>query len=531
MRVPLRIPSAYTLAILGILALGVALRTYQYATLDSLWNDELSIAINVTQKGWLQLLSAPLEHRQVAPVGFLAAQKAGVSLLGNDEAGLRLFPYLASLASLVLFWRVSVRYLGRLGQIAALSFFASSPALLWYARNAKQYSSDVAVVLALLLLALRLQDEAGTVRSGLIIGLLGGFAILVSQPAALVGAGLVGVLLIQRQQMGKPLAPIVAIGAVWILGASIQVLTSLLVSSPEAREFMGKAWRGAFFPVPWTSWRDFVWLPRRLLAFSGFFIGLFRPDTLPEAAVAGLYGVLALIGFRSLARRRPQAAALLFVPPVVAVLASIPRLLPFSGRVAMYMGPSLLLFSMGGMERVREWLSPRFRRWSAVAIVFLGLAPALLVPLRLPGLNHRQPARPVLEELQSQWQPDDAIYVQYGALKAMRFYGRPMGIKRWIPGGRHSDTRAYLREVDALRGRPRAWVFFTGSSACVPRAIRSYLTAVGTEVASIPDPYGNYGRDEAAAYLYALDDSTRAIRFTALTYPIADCRDAREVEE
>jgi 4-amino-4-deoxy-L-arabinose transferase-like glycosyltransferase len=495
--------------------------------LDSLWNDELSIATNVTEKGWAELLSSPLNHRQVAPVGFLAAEKAGVSLLGDNEAGLRLFPYLASLASLFLFWRVSVRYLGRLSQIAALSFFASSPALLWYTRNAKQYSSDVAVVLALLLLALRLQEEEGTVRAGLITGVLVAVAILVSQPATLVGGGLIGVLMIQRLQMGKRLAPIVTLSAVWIVGASIQVLMSLLVSSPEAREFMSNAWRGAFFPIPWSSWQAFLWLPRRLLAFSAFFTGLFRPDTLPEVAVAGLYGVLALIGFRYLARRRPQAAALLFVPPAVAILASIFRVLPLSGRVAMFMGPSLLLFSMGGLEQVREWLSPRFHRGSSVAIVFLGLAPALLLPLRLPPLNHRQPTRPVLEEVRSQWRPGDAIYVQYGALKAMRFYGNPMGIKPWIAGGKQPDRRAYLREVDALRGHSRAWVFFAGSPDCVPHTIRSYLAAVGTEVARIPDPYGNFGRDEAAAYLYALDDSTRATRFTSDTYPIPACRAAR----
>jgi hypothetical protein len=531
MRVPPPILSRYTLAILGILVIGVALRTYQYLTLDSLWNDELSIALNVTETGWPEFLSTPLNYLQVAPIGFLAAEKGAVLLLGNNEAGLRLFPYLASLAALLLFWRVSVRYLGRLSQIAALSFFASSPALLWYARNVKQYSGDVAVVLVLLLLALRTQHGAGTVRAGLIMGFLGGFAILLSQPAALVAPVLVGVLMVQRRRTGERLAPILALGAVWIVGASIQALTSLLVSSPDAREVMTKIWASAFFPIPWRSWRDFLWLPRRFLAFSAFFIGLFRPDTLPEVAVAGFYGILALIGFRYLACRRPRAAALLFVPPVVAIAASIPRLLPLSGRVAMFMGPSLLLFSMGGLERVGGWLSPRFHRWSSVAIVFLGLAPALLLPFRLPRLNHRQPVRPVLEELQSQWRPGDGVYVEYNALKAMQFYGKPMGIQPWIAGGRHPGRRAYLREVDALRGRPRAWFFFTGSPRCVPRTIRAYLAAVGTEVARIPDPYGNYGRDEAAAYLYALDDSTRAIRFTAYTYPVPACEDEREEEQ
>ncbi|HYO45506.1 MAG TPA: glycosyltransferase family 39 protein [Gemmatimonadota bacterium] len=478
----------------------------------------------MTQRGWKELLTTPLDYLQVAPVGFLAAEKLGVTILGNTEAGLRLFPYLASLAALCLYWRVSVRYLGRLSQIASVSLFALSPALLWYARNAKQYSGDVAVVLVLLLLALRMQEGAGRVRQGLILGFLGGVAILFSQPAVLVAAALGTVLLVQRWPPRGRLAPIAALGAGWFVGALIATVTSLMVSSQASRAFMAGAWEFAFFPIPWGSWRDFLWLPRRLLAFSGFFIGLFRPDTLLEVAIAGVYGGLALIGFPYLARRHPSAAALLFVPPVVAVLASIFRLLPLSGRLAIYMGPSLLLFSMAGLEQVRCWLSPKFHRGFPFAVVLLGLAPALILPFQLPRLNHRQPARLVLEEVRSQWRSGDAIYVQYGANTAMQFYGEVRGTEPWIAGEKYrGDTRAYLREVDVLRGRPRAWIFFTGSPRCVPLAIRSYLETIGTEVARIPDPYGNEGMNEAAAYLYALDDSTRAVRASAKTFPIPVC--------
>lgn len=529
---PRRMLSRHAIAINGILLIGGALRTYQFITLDSLWSDELSIALNVTQRGWAELLTTPLDYFQVAPVGFLAAEKLGVMILGDTEAGLRLFPYLASLAALLLFWRVSVRYLERLNRIAALSLFALSPALLWYARNAKQYSGDVAVVLALLLLALRMQEGRGGVRVGLIIGLLGGVAILFSQPAVLVAAALGAVLLVQRWRTRGRLAPIIALGAGWSAGALIATVTSMMVSSPASRAFMAEAWEFAFFPIPWGSWRDFFWLPRRLLAFSGFFIGLFRPDTLLETAVAGLYGGLALIGFPYLARRHPRAAALIFVPPTVAVLASIVRVLPLSGRTAIYMGPSLLILSMAGVEQIRGWLSPKLRQWSLYAVVLLGLAPALILPLLLPLLNHRQPVRPVLEEVRSQWRSGDAIYVSYGANKAMQFYGEPRGFEPWIAGGKHGgDTRAYLREVDALRGRPRAWFFFTGARRCMPQAIRSYLEAIGTEVARIPDPYENDGENEAAAYLYVLDNSTRAARFSANTYPIPECGDVREGQE
>src|SRR5687767_14302770 len=89
------------------LVVGAALRTVEYTAFASLWVDELFIVLNVTKREWIELLTEPLRYHQVAPIGFLIATKLGAEILGPGEAGLRLFPYLASLAGLVLFWRVS----------------------------------------------------------------------------------------------------------------------------------------------------------------------------------------------------------------------------------------------------------------------------------------------------------------------------------------------------------------------------------------------------------------------------------------
>src|SRR5262245_24302323 len=104
--------SPWALGLVIILLLGCTLRTIQYAGHTSLWFDEIALALNIEQRSLGALLSRPLENAQVAPVGFLTAEKAATVLLGPSETGFRLVPWLFSVAALFLFWRVARRMLG-----------------------------------------------------------------------------------------------------------------------------------------------------------------------------------------------------------------------------------------------------------------------------------------------------------------------------------------------------------------------------------------------------------------------------------
>jgi len=230
-----------------------------------MWLDELAIAINVSERNLAELLLRPLDLNQVAPPGFLALEKLGGLLLGHDEAGLRLFPWLASLASLFLFWRVAMRCTSGVTLAAGLLAFAASPALVWYAGNAKQYSGDVSVTLLLLLLALQVDEDRWSAREAALWGLVGGAAILASQPAVLVGAGLVVVLVARRLHSQKPLPPVLALGGGWAIGAAVVTAASLLVVSTKVRDSMTGTWDNSFMPAPWKGLLEVVWLPTRLM--------------------------------------------------------------------------------------------------------------------------------------------------------------------------------------------------------------------------------------------------------------------------
>src|SRR5262245_51433331 len=73
-------------AFLGTLvAIGTALRIFQYVSDTSLWFDELSIVRNLVHRSEGQLATQPLNYAQVAPVGFLLAEKAVSRGLGESD--------------------------------------------------------------------------------------------------------------------------------------------------------------------------------------------------------------------------------------------------------------------------------------------------------------------------------------------------------------------------------------------------------------------------------------------------------------
>ena len=86
-----------------LLLTGMLLRIRQYLTGRSLWVDEAMLALNIVERDFAGMFK-PLDYDQGAPLGFLLVEKVFNLLLGKHELALRLFPLLAGLASLGLFY-------------------------------------------------------------------------------------------------------------------------------------------------------------------------------------------------------------------------------------------------------------------------------------------------------------------------------------------------------------------------------------------------------------------------------------------
>jgi predicted membrane-bound mannosyltransferase len=181
--------SALKKVALGMIVIGVILRLFQYSLNRSLWLDESFIALEVVNKSFLELLG-PLNYYQVAPIGFLFTEKAFLLLLGNNEYILRLFPLVAGIVSLFLFYYIARHCIREPGALIAFGLFSLSAHLVYYSSEVKQYSSDVTIALLLLAVTMFIRSKKFTNRSIVFFGAIGGIAVWFSLPSVFVLAGI-----------------------------------------------------------------------------------------------------------------------------------------------------------------------------------------------------------------------------------------------------------------------------------------------------------------------------------------------------
>jgi hypothetical protein len=516
-----------------VILIGVVLRTIQYGAFASLSSDEAAVAINVIDRDLLELLFQPLMYYQVAPLGFLALEKLSVGILGDIEAAFRLFPYLLSLASLPLFWRVAARYLGFATLLAALIVFAMSPTLVLYGGMAKQYSGDIAVTLLLLWMALRCLEGPLTTAGGALFGIAGGLALLLSHAAVLVAGGLGVLLLLEGWRAGRSAVPRVALCAGWAIGAAVLSYTSLATYSTDTSEFMASWWRSDFVPPPWLGLAELLWIPSRVagsVAYTAAYVN--SPSSLPEYGLVAVYGLLLLAGAVHLARKNGWTAAALAVPLLVAIAAAAFRLLPLSGRVSLFLGPALLIWCFGGFDGIRTWLPAVFRPLVPPAALALAILPVLALLLVIPPPIIQADTSAIFREVRSRWRPEDELVVSRGiwARVSSTYYGNRFGVEGWTHLDRlwgqytaEEVLRGYLSGIDAHRGSPRTWYYLDGLADCEREAMLGYLSAIGTEIYSVDSRISKGGK--VSAHLYDLSDPELLGTASAATWPVPECRD------
>ncbi len=128
---------------------GLIWRTVRYALAFPLWGDEAYVAVNFLTRDFAGL-TRPLEYFQIVPPGFLWAEWLAVRSFGTGERALRLVPYLAGVASLLLFWRFCREVATRRTVLLAVAMLAASFYPVRHSTEVKPYAIDLLISLALL---------------------------------------------------------------------------------------------------------------------------------------------------------------------------------------------------------------------------------------------------------------------------------------------------------------------------------------------------------------------------------------------
>jgi hypothetical protein len=433
------------------LGVGAIIRIAWWIVDRPIWLDEAMLSLGVIHRP----LGAHLLYGQIAPPGFVLAQWSIVSLFGASGRALRTAPLVASLIALPLFARLARRVLHDDARVvAAVWLFAINRALVTYAVEAKPYSWDVTVTIALMLVVLD--------GSALAAGALGAVLVWCSFPAVIVLAGL-GVVWLVRQP--KRAAPAVAmwvasgVPAIWVAERSV-----------TDREYLHAFWVDGFWHG--VSWP--VTQSARVL------------DDLLKMPPGVIWLVAILAGVWLMPRRQVMA------PVVAALVAALAGVYPLASRLALYLMPSALL-AVAAIRRY--WIVGLFVATQAVEAVLL---------------EQHEDMRTVAKAMTMARRPGDAVYVYYGAVPTFEFYADTTGIVR---GGCHRDDwPAYLHELDAFRGKPRVWLVmahaFDRNGVQEDSLLVRHLNATGRASRTI-------AARSAFAVLYDLSDAANAVSVAA----------------
>jgi hypothetical protein len=437
-----------------LIGCGIILRVAQYLVNRSLWMDEAMLALSIIRRSFSELLK-PLDFNQAAPVAFLMLQRLAVELQGDSELALRLVPLLAGIGSMFLFYGVARRLLEGYATLISLGLFALSYYPIYYASEVKQYSSDLAIALLLLYLSARYAEPRRP--SGLwtaLFGAAGVIAVWFSHPAAFVLAGL-GVTLLAWHWRNRDWAGMVrlsALGALWLcsFGINYWFFSRPLASNQGLIQY----WSGSFMPFPPRSLTDVGW-------FKNHFLAVFDH---PGGLSAGLAVFFFVIGSAAMILSSAWRYSLVTAPIAVTLLASGLGLYPFSGRLLLFIVPSLLLVVAAGAEQTRLALRYTHALGGVLLLIALFAGPVLGAASNLAKPRAPEQIRPVLHYLLTQRQSNDVVYVHHGAFPAYQYYAKRLGLdqSKTIFGIKAKQRFwNYVDDVEQLHGLPRVWILFS----------------------------------------------------------------------
>lgn len=509
------------LAVPALVATALAIRFAYYLLNPSLSNDEASLALNLMHRSYAGLFER-LDFNQAAPPGFLVLQKLAIDVFGPSPYALRLLPLLAGVAACLLVHPVAERIAGPLAAIVALSVFAVSDPLITYASTDKQYSIDVAVVLALYAAAIKLRQRLH-MRDTVLFALVGMAGALVSHPAVFLLATIWAVLAIENAAARRwhQVARLTAVASVWFGSFA----TAYLLTRPSIEQVQRSVQLG---------WDQPVAALRTLGGLARYLLGI--PEFAPEArtALTFMAVLLSCLGIGVLSRRGVSLTAVLVAPAILASIAVSIGLYPNYARTFLFVIPAVIVLLASGagflLSRCRR---PIVHGVAGLAVVLLISAGVFQTIRHLRSSNVKEPTR-VLAYLAEETRSGDTLYVSRTAQYTFRYYVEcgcfassglvAKGRKLWpirptagygqfdaavessppllIAGSSTgSSQKDYTNEFARVLGRKRVWVLFIDPDPNAKRALTIFLSNHGRLLDAFPD------RNEhtvASLFLYAL---------------------------
>jgi hypothetical protein len=493
-----------------IIGYGIILRIVQYLHNRSLFLDEArDTVVGILGRSFADLLAPPPAiFTPTPPLGFFVIEKLAVQFLGDSEYALRLYPLMAGVISLFLFYYVAKQYIKPGALLVALILFATLEPLIYYSSSIRPYSSDIASALLIYTAAIYINSKRLNMLRIAFFGILGAIVIWFSSPSVfiLAGVGTVFALFSLIKREWERLGSLLIIYLCWVL--SFAACYFIYLDNFTNTEWFVNALKGedAFMPFPPLSFSAFKWFITRFFGTFEETVGFSLPSI---AALAFIIGCISIYS------EKKERFFILISPILFTLLASSLSLYPFRHRMILFLVPLLILFIAEGAETIRD---KNAHHAPLIGVVFMALLlfhPLLSANYHLIKPIEREEIKPVLQYVKEHWQDGDTLYIHYRAHPVFVYYSKKYGFDEndYIVGiyaGDKNDLwafsvdylRVYTADLDKLRGNKRVWILFT-DTPLLRKGIDEevfflyYLNTIGKQL----DSFKSVG---AAVYLYDL---------------------------
>lgn len=311
-----------------VFILGIILRLKTYFIGRPLWHDECSLAMSIYSRnifGYFKML----EHLQSAPPIFMGLTKLITLIAGIKEPVLRFIPQISALLSIGLFYQLTKQvFTKKLTIILANILFCINYQLIYYAQEFKQYSTDVFMVLLLILYLSKLEIKDLSYKKIILNGIFFSMCPLISLPTIFVITGyLINQIIKYKKEV---LSKLITILLPMITMMFIYYIKVLHPSQAAQLNLYKEWWDAGFIKLSFTS---------LIQLFKVNYAFFFRPNNMILLAI-----FLTFTGLYNLIRQYHNKTNILLLTILTcALLGSALEIYPIYERVALYLIPIVII--------------------------------------------------------------------------------------------------------------------------------------------------------------------------------------------
>ena len=339
-----------------IFLFGVFLRIKTFLYNRSFWCDEAALALNITDRGFLELLK-PLDYIQCAPYLFSVLSKVMINLFGIKELVFRTLPLLFGILSIFAFYFLSKRILNKKWSILAANLlFAINFEIVYYSQEFKQYSLEMLVAILSVLYFSSIDVKNITYKKCVFTGLLFFVFFLVSMPTPLILGAYILYLIYRNKK--ESLRQVFYILVPFCLLALPYYLFYLIPSKEEMLIFCSYLWDVGYIVPKLDSIKTFV---LNLLNFTFF-------------SCKNYILLIMFITFGAFLtyKDKKKVGGIMLLILLAAFLAAVLYMYPIYHRLGLYLVPFLILLAIKPLDTcsVKEFKSAIYTAVLVLAFIF-----------------------------------------------------------------------------------------------------------------------------------------------------------------